>query len=89
MRPLTGEPYAGNPPVRFGGRGGATAPFLPLSSSVDEAFTTKGGPGRIFYPRIATGGLSSLWRIRECTRMHGEHAFLSTGQNVQTDFKRF
>src|SRR5258706_11729956 len=29
--PLTGEPDAGNPPVRFGGRGGAQAPSLPLS----------------------------------------------------------
>src|SRR5271157_4524478 len=29
--PLTGEPDAGNPPVRFGGRGGAKAPSLPLS----------------------------------------------------------
>jgi len=26
--PLTGEPYAGNPPVRFGGRGGAN-PAIP------------------------------------------------------------
>jgi hypothetical protein len=30
MNPLTGEPDAGNPPVRFGGRGGASAPSLPL-----------------------------------------------------------
>jgi hypothetical protein len=29
--PLTGEPDAGNPPVRFGGRGNATAFSLPLS----------------------------------------------------------
>jgi hypothetical protein len=29
--PLTGKPDAGNPPVRFGGRGGAKAPSLPLS----------------------------------------------------------
>jgi hypothetical protein len=29
--PLTGKPDAGDPPVRFGGRGGATAPSLPLS----------------------------------------------------------
>src|SRR6266436_5002124 len=28
---LTGEPDAGNPPVRFGGRGGAKTPSLPLS----------------------------------------------------------
>ncbi|MGA3116179.1 MAG: hypothetical protein ABSF90_17300, partial [Syntrophobacteraceae bacterium] len=28
--PLTGEPDAGDPPVRFGGRGG-DEPFLPLS----------------------------------------------------------
>jgi hypothetical protein len=27
----TGEPDAGDPHVRFGGRGGAHAPFLPLS----------------------------------------------------------
>src|SRR5271157_817016 len=31
--PLTGEPDAGNPPVRFGGRGGAKAPSLPLSKN--------------------------------------------------------
>jgi hypothetical protein len=31
--PLTGEPDAGNPPVRFGGRGNATAFSLPLSKS--------------------------------------------------------
>jgi hypothetical protein len=30
-KPPTGEPDAGNPPVRFGGRGGAKAPSLPLS----------------------------------------------------------
>ena len=29
--PLTGEPDAGKPPVRFGGRGGANTPSLPLS----------------------------------------------------------
>ena len=29
-KPLTGEPYAGKPHVRFGGRGGAE-PSLPLS----------------------------------------------------------
>jgi glycosyltransferase involved in cell wall biosynthesis len=30
-KPLTGKPDAGIPPVRFGGRGGAKAPSLPLS----------------------------------------------------------
>ena len=29
-KPATGEPYAGKPPVRFGGRGGQK-PSLPLS----------------------------------------------------------
>jgi hypothetical protein len=29
--PLTGKPDAGNPPVRFGGRGGVNPPSLPLS----------------------------------------------------------
>jgi len=33
---MTGEPYAGNPPVRFGGRGGPKGPFLPLSG-IDRA----------------------------------------------------
>jgi type I restriction enzyme M protein len=28
---MTGEPYAGKPPVRFGGRGGPKGPSLPLS----------------------------------------------------------
>ncbi len=31
IKPLTGEPDAGDPPVRFGGGSGAKAPFLPLS----------------------------------------------------------
>ncbi len=31
QEPMTGEPYAGKPPVRFGGRGGPKGPFLPLS----------------------------------------------------------
>jgi hypothetical protein len=26
-KPLTGEPYAGNPPVRFGGRGGKSLSY--------------------------------------------------------------
>src|SRR2546426_7891335 len=30
-RPSTGKPDAGNPPVRFGGRGGTAVPSLPLS----------------------------------------------------------
>src|SRR5689334_5857197 len=32
-RPPTGKPDAGNPPVRFGGRGGVRTPSLPLSRS--------------------------------------------------------
>jgi len=32
-KPATGEPYAGKPPVRFGGRGGLK-PSLPLSKSL-------------------------------------------------------
>ena len=31
--PLTGEPYAGNPPVRFGGRGGAN-PAIPTPNQL-------------------------------------------------------
>jgi hypothetical protein len=31
MRPLTGKPDAGKPPVRFGGRGKVNPLFLPLS----------------------------------------------------------
>src|SRR5688572_21620976 len=31
MRPPTGKPDAGNPPVRFGGRGEVNPSFLPLS----------------------------------------------------------
>jgi hypothetical protein len=30
-KPLTGEPDAGDPPVRFGRGSGTKAPFLPLS----------------------------------------------------------
>src|ERR1035437_206855 len=33
-KPLTGKPDAGDPPVRFGGRGGANPPSLPLSMPV-------------------------------------------------------
>ena len=32
-KPLTGEPYAGEPPVRFGGRGGKCLSY-PLSERV-------------------------------------------------------
>lgn len=33
LRPTTGEPYAGKPPVRFVGRGGPKGSFLPLSEN--------------------------------------------------------
>ena len=39
-RPPTGKPDAGNPPVRFGGRGGAPAPSLPLSQVLALAGAT-------------------------------------------------
>ncbi len=35
--PPTGKPDAGNPPVRFGGRGGTTVPSLPLSGGAIRA----------------------------------------------------
>jgi hypothetical protein len=35
-KPLTGEPYAGNPPVRFGGRGGESLSY-PLSKKEQRA----------------------------------------------------
>jgi hypothetical protein len=35
--PLTGKPDAGEPPVRFGGRGGANPPSLPLSRRAGSA----------------------------------------------------
>jgi hypothetical protein len=36
-KPPTGEPYAGKPPVRFGGRGGESHPDpYPLSELVDR-----------------------------------------------------
>src|SRR5438552_12679285 len=34
-KPATGEPYAGKPPVRFGGRGGLK-PSLPLSKDLQQ-----------------------------------------------------
>ena len=40
-KPLTGKPDAGDPPVRFGGRGGAKAPSLPLSKRVCRMFTIR------------------------------------------------
>src|SRR5271157_5543440 len=49
--PLTGEPDAGNPPVRFGGRGGAKAPSLPLS--VRKSWRLRKNPRRARpYPRL-------------------------------------
>jgi len=53
LRPLTGKPDAGNPPVRFGGRGGGNTPSLPLLHSPGlqpwlatrgKAFATKQEP---------------------------------------------
>jgi hypothetical protein len=43
--PLTGKLDAGNPPVQFGGRGGAKAPSLPLSGLVSQCAA---GGGRRF-----------------------------------------
>src|ERR1700676_802049 len=43
-KPATGEPYAGKPPVRFGGRGGQK-PSLPLSAvfaARAQPFTRRG-----------------------------------------------
>src|SRR5580658_7048080 len=45
--PPTGEPYAGKPPVRFGGRGGESLPSL---SGERSALMTRGSPRR-FAPR--------------------------------------
>src|SRR6185295_1511521 len=36
-KPLTGEPDAGNPPVRFGGRSSTNTPSLPLSFAPDNS----------------------------------------------------
>ena len=38
----TGEPYAGKPPVRFGGRGGESLPY-PYRASVYLCITTRSG----------------------------------------------
>src|SRR5271157_432872 len=48
VRPSTGEPDAGKPPVRFGGRGGRVSnrPSLPLSSSEGRS------PGISAAPRV-------------------------------------
>jgi len=44
MRPLTGKPDAGKPPVRFGGRGKVNPLFLPLSTAVPSALNRYGRP---------------------------------------------
>jgi len=43
-QPPTGEPDAGEPPVRFGGRGDSNQSSLPLSKSRAMPCTTKSGP---------------------------------------------
>src|ERR1022692_2603871 len=45
VRPLTGEPDAGDPHVRFGGRGGDKL-SLPLSNAFSVAEPSAGPPGR-------------------------------------------
>jgi len=52
----TGEPYAGNPPVRFGGRGGRKRPSLPLCACVKLMRLTDGrsSPTRT-WRRVAEG----------------------------------
>jgi len=41
VRPLTGEPHAGDPHVWFGGGRGPRGPFLPLSKYLEMVFTTE------------------------------------------------
>jgi len=42
--PLTGKPDAGDPPVRFGGRGGGYPLSLPLSGSWQSGWQWQDGP---------------------------------------------
>ena len=50
----TGEPDAGNRPVRFGGRGGPTGPSLPLCASVKQTILTGESPSPTgAYRRVA------------------------------------
>jgi hypothetical protein len=54
--PLTGEPDAGNPPVRFGGRGGAN-PAIPTSIEPPRfAVPPSGGARRAASPRGLNAG---------------------------------
>jgi hypothetical protein len=53
---LTGKPDAGNPPVRFGGRGGAAAPSLPLFRTLNPC-----GVGKAY---VAPMELFMCWLTR-------------------------
>ena len=52
--PSTGKPDAGNPPVRFGGRGDAHAPSLPLSLPLVGLIMGETRPASLF-PKKCTG----------------------------------
>src|SRR6266566_7377718 len=63
---LTGEPDAGNPPVRFGGRGGVKTPSLPLFFPLDTA--PDGDPdGAWFILCCRTTKMSALTALRTKT----------------------
>ena len=71
-KPLTGEPYAGKPHVRFGGRGGAE-PSLPLSVRPCESPCQV----QLVVPRNKLIGWSGL----------NEHDFFQCGRHIAADRK--
>ena len=57
---MTGEPYAGKPPVRFGGRGGPKGPSLPLSGT-NQAGPSAGAPISGGYTAWSKSGMAQLF----------------------------
>jgi hypothetical protein len=94
-KPPTGEPDAGNPPVRFGGRGGATqclvpTPIVPRSGQSAQPPAKLGalGPGVASdWPGAGRQGPEQTGRtvpgrggaLRSAHRLHGQARRLSAG----------
>src|SRR5207245_2984258 len=71
-KPATGEPYAGKPPVRFGGRGGQK-PSLPLSRPQGSP----GGTERMGSPETPAGQLTSALHKNRAKIRGGDEPALS------------
>src|ERR1019366_1446293 len=61
--PLTGKPDAGNPPVRFGGRGEVNPSSLPLSlQSLAQPFGGRSGGGSLLRPSWSRQQMAARYR---------------------------